>query len=96
MKTEEMPELPLVLEYAFGDYDTHISSGGGLESHLRLTDGTLYRSADSWTTMKDARKLLLTFAPLGFMISLSSCYNYTMSYCAGTAQATQHYSMGGV
>ena len=28
MKTDEMPELPLVLEYAFGDYDTHVCSGG--------------------------------------------------------------------
>ena len=52
MKTDEMPELPLVLEYAFGDYDTHVCSGGDLESHPRLTDGTLHRTADSRTTMK--------------------------------------------
>ena len=96
MKTDEMPELPLVLEYAFGDYDTHVCSGGGLESHPRLTDGTLYRTADSRTTMKDARKLLLAFAPLGFTISLSSCYNYTMSYRSGSAQAIQHHHGRGV
>ena len=78
------------LEYAFGDHNTHLCSGGGLESHPRLTDGTLYRTADKYATMKSARKLLL-LAPDSFSISLSSCYNYTMDYRVGTAQAVHHH-----
>ena len=40
MKATQFPELPHLLEYAFGDHNTHSCSGGGLESHPRLTDGT--------------------------------------------------------
>ena len=70
MLAAQFPELPLLLEYAFGDHNTHLCSGGGLESHPRLTDGTLYRTADNYTTMKSARKLLLLLAPDSFSISL--------------------------
>ena len=86
MLAAQFPELPLILEYAFGNHNTHLCSGGGLESHPRLSDGTLYRTADNYATMKSARKLLL-LAPDSFSISLSSCYNYTMDYRVGTAQA---------
>ena len=34
-----------------------------MESHRRLTEGTLYRAADNATTMKAARELLLASAP---------------------------------
>ena len=91
MKITEFPELSHLLEYAFGEHDTRVCSGGGLESHPRLTDGTLYRTADNQTTMKSARRLLLSLAPEGFNISLSSCYNYTMNYRVGTAQAQRHH-----
>ena len=96
MLAAQFPELPLLLEYAFGDHNTHICSGGGLESHPRLTDGTLYRTADNYATMKSARKLLLLLAPDSFSISLSSCYNYTMDYRVGTAQAVRHHHGKGV
>ena len=91
MKSSQFPQLAQVLEYAFGDYTSHVFSGGGLESHPRLTDGTLYRAADNTTTMKEARKLLMALSPSGFCISLSSCYNYTMNYRKGTAQALRHH-----
>lgn len=62
-------ELAAVLEYAFGQLD--VASGGGLEAHPRLTTGTLYRAADSATTMRKARETVLSLAPQGFSISLS-------------------------
>ena len=46
--------------------------------------------------MKSARKLLLSLAPDSFSISLSSCYNYTMDYRVGTAQAVRHHHGKGV
>ena len=56
----EFPELAAVLCYAFGEYDIPECGGGGLEAHPRLTTGTLYMASDSATTMKKARKMLLT------------------------------------
>ena len=59
MKATEYPGLSQILEYAFGDYDTHVCSGGGLESHPRLTDGTMYRTADNHTTMKRCKEVIV-------------------------------------
>ena len=92
MKAEEFPELGAVLEFAFGERDVRMLGGGGLESHPRLTDGTLYKALDNNTTMMDARKLLLALAPPDFIISLSSCYNYTQNFKAGTFQARRHHA----
>ena len=91
LKSKEFPELAAVLCYAFGEYDMRECGGGGLEAHPRLTTGTLYRSSDSATTMKKAREILLTYAPHGFSLSLSSCYNYTDNYRRGSRQARQHH-----
>ena len=66
-----------MLSHAFGECDVSECGGGGLEAHPRLTTGTLYRASGSATTMKRAREILLSYAPDGFKISLSSCYNYT-------------------
>ena len=55
LKCEEFPDLPAVLEFAFGESDRIERGGGGLESHPRLTDTVLYRAADSKTIMKDAK-----------------------------------------
>lgn len=44
LKCEEFPELPAILEFAFGDQDRINRSGGGLESHPRLTDSTISSS----------------------------------------------------
>lgn len=76
MKCSAYPELSTVLSYAFGEYDMR-EGGGGVEAHPRLTTGTLYRASDNVTTMKRAREVILSLAPEGFHISLSSCYNYT-------------------
>ena len=88
LKTEEFPELPTVLLYAFGEYNIK-QDGGGVEAHPRLTTGTLYRAVDNATTMKAARDILLSLAPSSFKISLSSCYNYTENYREGSRQAVQ-------
>ncbi len=91
MKCEQFPELSAVLQYAFGELDIDNGSGG-LESHPQLTTGTLYRSSDSVTGMKQARELVLSLAPTGFAISLSSCYNYTENYREGSLQAKRHHA----
>lgn len=67
-----------------------------MDAHPRLTIGTLYRSADSATTMKTAREVLLSLAPYNFKISLSLCYNYTENYRRGIAQTKQHHHGRGV
>ena len=91
LKSHEFPELAAVLEYAFGEHDVQ-RGGGGLEAHPRLTTGTMYKACDSITTMKDAREMLLSLAPRGFTISLSSCYNYTENYREGSFQAKRHHA----
>ena len=92
MKTEEFPELSVALKYAFGESDLQ-QGGGGLEAHPRLITGTLYQVVDSVTTMKQAREIILSMAPPGFSLSLSSCYNY---YREGSAQAKRHHHGKGV
>ena len=66
----------MTLEYGFGECDLE-QGGGGLEAHLCLINSTLYTAADSVTTMKGAREIVLAMGPTGFTISHSSCYNYT-------------------
>ena len=90
LKCSAYPELSTILSYAFGEYDRR-EGGGGVEAHPRLTTGTLYRASDCATTMKVAREVLLSLAPAGFDISLSSCYNYTENYRKGSTQAKQHH-----
>ena len=92
LKIEHFPQLSIALEYAFGELDMSEGGGGGLESHPRLTTGTLYRSVDNVTTMKRAREILLSLSPQGFTISLSSCYNYTNNYRRGSLQAKRHHA----
>ena len=74
LKSQEFPDLAALMECVFGEYDI-AQGGGGLEAHPRLTTDVLYRASDSATTMKEARKILLSLAPRGLSISLSSCYN---------------------
>ena len=95
LKCTHFPELATVLAYAFGDYDVE-QGGGGLEAHPRLTCGTLYQTSDSVTTMKRAREILLSVAPNGFSISLSTCYNYTENYRERSAQSKRHHAGRGV
>ena len=92
LKIEQFPQLATALEYAFGELDVSEGGGGGLESHPRLTTGTLYRSVDNVTAMKRAREILLSLAPEGFSISLSCCYNYTNNYRRGSLQAKRHHA----
>ena len=77
LKSEQFPDLPAILESAFGESDRIDRRGGGLESHRRLTDTVLYRAADNNTIICDARETILALAPKEFNISLSSCFNYT-------------------
>ena len=95
LKCSKFPELATVLSYAFGEYDMQ-QGGGGLEAHPRLIHGTLYQTTESVTTMKRAREILLSMAPKGFTISLSTCYNYTENYRERSAQAERHHAGRGV
>ena len=90
LKYEKFPEMAAVLEHAFGECDIK-EGGGGLEAHPRLTNETLYRTSDNVTSMRKAREILLAFAPDGFHISLSACYNYTENYRSGSTQAKRHH-----
>lgn len=81
--------VPL-LEYAFMEADV-IAGGGGVQSHPRLIDDTLYRTADNVTNMKQARELVLAMSNPDFNISLSCCYNYTQNYKKNTLQAKRHH-----
>lgn len=90
LKSTHFPELCTVLSYAFGEID------GGIQAHPRLTTGTLYRCTDNAMTMKQAREILLSVAPKGFNISLSSCFNYTENYRKGSIQSKQHHAGKGV
>ena len=54
MKCASFPELATVLQYAF-------DSESGLEAYPRLTTGTLYRTTNSATAMKEARETILSF-----------------------------------
>jgi len=45
--------------------------------------------------MIEARELVLALSPADFSITLSSCYNYTQNYKAGTNQVKRrHANMG--
>ena len=95
LKSDQFPQLGVAIEYAFGEYDVE-AGGGGLEAHPRLTTGTLYKGVDNVTKMSSAREVILSMAPKGFNISLSSCYNYTQNFREGSRQAKQHHSGRGV
>ena len=75
-----------MLSYAFGELD------GGLEAHPRLTTGAVYRASNNTMTMQKAREVLLSTAPEGFTISLSSCFNYTQNSRKGSIQSKQHHA----
>lgn len=91
LKCEEFPELPALLEFAFGDGDRLQRSGGGLEAHSKLYDETMYKASDNMTVMREALDLVRSLAPEDFKISLSCLYTYTMNYKQGTAQAKRHH-----
>ena len=54
-------------------------AGGGLEAHSRLKSDTLFRSKDNNIFMWQAHMIINAVSPPSFNISLSSCYNYTMT-----------------
>lgn len=91
LKCEEFPELPALLEFAFGDGDRLQRGGGGLEAHSKLYNETMYKASDNTTVMREALDLVRCLAPGDFKISLSCLYTYTMNYKQGTAQAKRHH-----
>ncbi len=80
LKCEQWPHLAQTLEYIFGLQDLTERAGCGLEAHPRLKEDILYRSKDNNTFMRQAHEIISTISPPSFNISLSSCYNYTMTY----------------
>ena len=93
---EEFPDIAAILEYKFGEGDQIKRGGGGLESHSKPENDTLYRAADNKTNMVDARLALLSLAPEDFSINLSCCYNYTQNFRKGTLEAKRHHEGRGI
>ena len=85
-----------MIEYEFGDGDRLKRGGGGLESHSKLENDTLYCAADNKTNMADARLALMPLVPEDFSISLSCCYNYTQNFRKGTHEARCHHEGLGI
>ena len=96
LKVEEFPDIAAIIEYEFGDGDRLKRGGGGLESHSKLENDTLYCAADNKTNMADARLALMSLAPEDFSISLSCCYNYTQNFLKGTHEARRHHEGLGI
>ena len=78
------------LEYVFMQADIRERGGGGLQSHPRLLEDTMYRTMQNNTDKKRARELVLALSNPDFKISLSCRYNYTQNYKKNTTQAKQH------
>lgn len=91
LKCEQWPELAKTLEYIFNAQDVNERGGGGLEAHPRLKNDILFRSKDNNTFMWQAHKIINAVSPPSFNISLSSCYNYTMSYKINSTSAKRHH-----
>lgn len=70
----------LKCEYVFMETDICERGGGGLQSHPRLIDDTLYRTPQNNTDMKQARELVIALSNADFKILLSCCYNYKCIY----------------
>jgi hypothetical protein len=96
LKCEENESLVPLVEYAFMNNDIHKRGGGGLQSHPRLIDETLYRTPDGNTDMKKAREIVISMSNPDFHISLSCCYNYTQNYKKNTLQAKRHHNGKGI
>ena len=92
LKYDQFPEMPRIIEGIFEGGLIDRGCGGGLESHPRLITSTHYKSIDNVIFMHQARKILLSCAPPGSTISLSSCYNYTENYRENTFQVTRHHA----
>ncbi len=87
MTNEQWPHLAQTLEYIFGLQDLTERAGGGLEAHPRLKEDILCRSRDNNTFMRQAHEIINTISPPSFNISLSFCYDYTMTYKKNAAAA---------
>lgn len=59
LKCKENSMLVPLLEYAFMEGDICEQAGGGLQSHPRLLEDTLYRTLQKNTDMKRARELVI-------------------------------------
>ena len=91
LKCDEFPELPALLEYAFGQNDVLNMAGGGLEAHPKLYENTLYKAMDNKTNMREAREVILALSKEEIDVSLSCLYTYTMNCKKGTYQAKRHH-----
>lgn len=87
LKCEKCPELPPLLEYAFGDGNRLQQGGGGLKAHSKLYTETMKEASDNKMVMKEVLDLVHSLAPEDFKISLSCLYTYVMNHKQGTAQA---------
>lgn len=81
-----IPELAQYIEFAFGEGDSVLRGGYGLQADPRLLDTTLFKAADNATVMRHVQEMLRKMKPT-FNISTSCLYTYTMNYRKGTKQA---------
>ena len=91
LKYEQWPDLSKCLEYIFDNQDVTERAGEGLESHRRLKNEIRFRSKDNNTFMRQACEIIDNISPPSFSISLSSCYNYTMTYKKNSSAAKRHH-----
>ena len=91
LKCEQWADLAQTLEYIFNHQDVTERAGGGLEAYQRLKEDILYRSKDNNTFMRQAHEIINTISPPSINISLSSCFNYTMTYKKNSAAAKRHH-----
>ena len=91
LKYEQWPDLSKCLEYIFDNQDVTERAGEGLESHPRLKNEIRFRSKDNNTFMRQACEIINNISPPSFNISLSSCYNYTMTYKKNSSAAKRHH-----
>ena len=87
LKCEQWADLAQTLEYIFNHQDVTQRAGGGLEAHPRLKEDILYRSKDNNTFTRQAHEIINTISN----ISLSSCFNYNMTYKKNSAAAKRHH-----
>jgi hypothetical protein len=88
---EQWPDLAKSLDWIFDNQDVTERVGQGMEAHPRLKNEVLYSSKDNNTFMWQAHEIINTLSPPSFNISLSSCYNYTMTHKKNSAAVKRHH-----
>ena len=95
LKVDRFSDLVAILEYEFGEGDSGQRGGGGLESHAKLRNKLLYRTADNKTWLKGAREALVALAVKNLRITFFM-FNYNENFRKGTFQVRRHHKGSGI